>query len=176
MRDDSLWQLRYAPLLRGPVTAHASLPNLKSVPGRPSLGTMMQPRIASTESSWVPGSWVLGSGWSSVLGPGSWVLHRGCLVLGRDSLVFVLGLCPCAWSLGLVLGPCPRGLSLGLVGPCPWALSSGLVLGACPWALFSGLVLGPCPRALSSGLVLGPCPRALSLGLLVLGPCRVKQN
>ena len=37
IRDDSLWQLRYAPLLRGSVTAHASLANLKSVTGRPSL-------------------------------------------------------------------------------------------------------------------------------------------
>ena len=64
-----------------------------------------------------------------------------------------------------VLGPCPRALSLGLVlGACPRALCSGLVLGPCPWALSSGLVLGACPWALSSGLVLRPCPWALSLG------------
>ena len=103
------------------------------------------------------GSWVLGTrSWLSVLAGPSVVLHPGCL--------------------GLVIGPGPRALSLGLasslvLGPCPRALSSGLVLGPCPRALSSGLVLGPCPRALSSGLVLGPCLRALSLALLVLGPC-----
>ena len=69
-------------------------------------------------------------------------------------------------SFGLQAFDCDLGCLIDATAASQWGIP---VLGPCPRALSSGLVLGPCPRALSSGLVLGPCPRALSLGL-VLGP------